>query len=321
VSAIIAVTGATGFIGRRLTEAMVARGLTVRAIVRPGSLHEAPPGAAVVHAPLEEAPLVRAFRGAEAVVHLAGVVLAARPQGYAPVNVEGTRAVAAAAREAGAHLVHISSLAAAGAAPATAPRSEADPCSPVTPYGVSKLASEQVVTATTGLRWTTLRPGVVYGPGDRAVLTLFRAVRLGFVPLLGNPDAAYTFIHVDDCVRAIVAAIERRLDREVLFVGHPEPVRPRELLESIERALGRRAVRLRVPNGVGSIVAHACDAFARVTNWPVPLNRWRYREMCAEGFVCRVDRLRDRLGVAAQVALDTGIADTARWYREHGWLR
>jgi nucleoside-diphosphate-sugar epimerase len=161
---------------------------------------------------------------------------------------------------------------------------------------------------------------VVYGPGDRAVLTLFRFVRLGIVPLLGNLDAAYTFIHVDDCVRAIEAAIDRQLDREVIFVGHPKPVGSVELLDSIRRALGRRAIFVRVPGALGTFAAGAADAIAQTTNWPLPLNRWRYREMCSDGFVCRVDKLRDLLGVVAQIELDEGMMQTAAWYRHEGWL-
>jgi nucleoside-diphosphate-sugar epimerase len=320
VSATVAITGATGFIGRHLTERLVASGASVRAIVRPNSPSPPPRGAAVVGAPLDAVALRRAFGGVDAVVHLAGIVLAARPEQYTPVNVEGTRAVAEAAREAGARLSHISSLAAAGAAPASAPRSESDPADPVTPYGRSKLAGEQIVAGLAGLDWTILRPGVVYGPGDRAVLTLFRAVRLGIVPLIGNPDASYTFVHVADVVRSIEAALAQRCAGEVFFVGHPRPVSSLELLVSIGSALDRRPRFVPLPRWCGALAAYGCEAVARTTGWPLPLNRWRYHEMCSDGFVCRVDRLRDRLGVVAQVQLDEGIRETAAWYRRAGWL-
>ena len=78
----------------------------------------------------------------------------------------------------------------------------------MTPYGVSKLESEQIVEDTAELRWVILRPGVVYGPTDRAVFPLFQAAQRGVLPLVGASDAAFTFIHVNDVVRAIVAALE-----------------------------------------------------------------------------------------------------------------
>ena len=126
------------------------------------------------------------FDGADAVVHLAGVVSALREQDYIAANVDGTRAVAEAARAAGVPLIHISSLAAAGPAPPRAPRSEDDPPAPINAYGRSKLDGERAVAAVDGLRWTMLRPGVVYGPGDRALLPLFK-LRAARAAAAGRP--------------------------------------------------------------------------------------------------------------------------------------
>src|SRR5204863_5711085 len=153
-----AITGATGFIGRHVATDLTARGVAVTSIVRPGSCHTPPPDSTVIHAPLETAALRSAFSGIDAVVHLAGVVSAVDAQTFFDVNTEGTRAVAEAARDAGARLIHISSLAAAGPAPASSPARETDPPKPVTPYGVSKLESERIVNGTAGLRSIILRP-------------------------------------------------------------------------------------------------------------------------------------------------------------------
>ncbi|RPI08701.1 MAG: NAD-dependent epimerase/dehydratase family protein, partial [Zetaproteobacteria bacterium] len=110
----VVVTGATGFIGRHVSRHLVASGADVRAVLRPESTQTAPAGVATVRAPLEPSALDAAFGGADVVVHLAGVTSAVRPQTYTDVNVQGARAVATAARRAGARLIHISSLAAAG---------------------------------------------------------------------------------------------------------------------------------------------------------------------------------------------------------------
>jgi nucleoside-diphosphate-sugar epimerase len=317
----VIVTGATGFIGRHVSRYLVASGAEVRAIVRPESMQTAPAGVATVRTPLEPSALTAAFRGADVVVHLAGVTSALRPQAYTDVNVEGARAVATAARQTGARLIHISSLAAAGPAPAGAPRREDDPPQPITPYGRSKLAGEGVVACTSGLRWTILRPAVVYGPGDRALLPLFRLAERGVLPLVGRPGAAYTFVHVSDVVRAIDAAIERCRDGEIFFVGHTMPVTAAELLEHIRNVVGRRALVIRVPQSVVRAAAVVCDMAGRIAGRSLPLNLSRFAELSAEGFVCRVDRLRERLGVAATMDLAKGLADTAAWYREAGWLQ
>ena len=133
--------------------------------------------------------------------------------------------------------------------------SQDDPPSPQTPYGRSKLKGEQVVMETPGLRWTILRPGVVYGPGDRALLPLFKLAGLGFLPLVGRPDAAYTFVHVHDVVRTIAAAIEAAPLDEVLFVGHARPVSGREILDAIGLVVGRPATVIPVPQAITRLAA------------------------------------------------------------------
>ena len=316
----VAMTGATGFIGRHVAADLAARGIAVTSIVRLGSRHEPPPGSTVIHAPLEAAALRDAFAGRDAVVHLAGVVAAVDAKTYFAVNAEGTRAVAEAARDAGARLVHVSSLAAAGPAPASAPARETDPPRPITPYGVSKLESERIVTGTPDLRSVILRPGIVYGPTDRAVFPLFKAAQSGVLPLVGRAGAAYAFIHVDDVVRAIVSAVERIDVGGAIFVAHETPVTALDLLDAIRTAVGRNGRVIRIPMPLTHALALAGDVAGWVLKKPMTLNSWRYAEMAAEGFVCRVDRMRDELGVVARVTLRDGMARTAAWYREAGWL-
>lgn len=318
----VAVTGATGFIGRHLVARLTGRGASVLAIVRRDAGRPFQDrDVEVVLAPLGDAPaLAAACRGVDVVVHLAGLVAALSEGEYHRVNTEGTRAVGSAARDAGARLVYVSSLAAAGPASPASPRSEADAPAPITPYGRTKLAGETAVRSMDSLRWTILRPGVVYGPGDRALLPFFRFAASRVMPVVGRAGAAYTFGYIDDVVRSIEAAINRDAAGETVFVGHPRPVTPRELLETVRAAVGRRAAIVRVPQPLTLLAAAACDAAGRLVRKPLLLNLPRYADLNAAGFVCRVDRLRDRLGVVPEVDLRDGIARTAEWYRREGWI-
>jgi nucleoside-diphosphate-sugar epimerase len=300
----IAVSGASGFIGRHVVADFAARGAEVVPLRRP----------------FDRTSLAAALRGAEAVVHLAGVVSAVTDREYMAANLDGTRLVAEAAREAGLPFVNISSLAAAGPAPPRRPRSEDDPPAPINAYGRSKLAGERALALIDGLRWTTLRPGVVYGPGDRALLPLFKIAASGILPLVGRPHAAYTFIHVGDLVRAIAAAIDAPAVGDTIFVGHPQPVTTREVLEAVRAATGRRAAIVRIPMAVTYAAALAGDVAGRLRGTPALINSRRYAELAADGFVCRVDRLRDRLGIVAAPALADGLGDACAWYRQAGWL-
>jgi nucleoside-diphosphate-sugar epimerase len=300
----VAVTGASGFIGRHLVEHLAAGGAEIVAIRRP----------------FEPRRLAEALRGVTAVVHLAGVVAAVRDEAYVAANVDATGVVARAARDAAVPLIHISSLAAAGPAPPGAPRAEDDPATPINAYGRSKLAGERLVAACDGLRWTILRPGVVYGPRDRALLPLFRFAARGVLPLVGREDAAFTFIHVADLVRTIDAALDHPLDGDIVFAGHRDPVSTRGLLESVAAAAGARARLIRVPMALTHAAAIAGDIAGALSGKPALINSRRYVELDSVGFVCRVDRLRERLGIVAGIGLADGLADTYAWYRKEGWL-
>ncbi len=312
-------TGATGFIGRHVCAELTAAGHEVRAIVRPDSPRSAPPEAVTFKAALTSPALQEAFTGVDAVVHLAGVVSAQSDKEYSITNVAATREVATAARAAGARLVHVSSLAAAGPASAASPRSEDDPPSPVTAYGRSKLESEAAVRAVEGLPWIVLRPGIVYGPGDRAVLPLFLAAKRGILPLVGRTSAAYSFVHVSDVVRSIQAAIESPLSGETIFVGHHRPMSARAVLEAIRAAVGKGVI-VRVPTPLLWVGSIGGELAGIVTRRPAMINRRRYVELTAEGFVCRVDRLKERLGIVPYIGFEEGVARTASWYRSAGWL-
>ena len=300
----IAVTGASGFIGQHVVADLAARGDQVVAIRRR----------------FEPRAVAEQLAGAAAVVHLAGLISAARERDFVAANVDATRIIAQAARDARVRMVHISSLAAAGPAPASAPRSEADPPQPLTPYGRSKLAGERVLAETTGLRWIALRPGVVYGPRDRALFALFRMAARGVLPVVGRSGAAYTFIHVADLVRTIAAAIPPDVDGEAIFVGHPVPVTPRALVDGIRAAVAPGARVVHVPMALTRVAALAGEIAQRAAGRPMLINASRYRELAAEGFVCRVDRMRDHLGVVAQIDLEEGLKQTGDWYRREGWL-
>ena len=160
----------------------------------------------------------------------------------------------------------------------------------------------------------------MYGPGDRALYPLFQMAGRGFLPLVGRSDAAYTSIHVSDVVRTIAAAVESDVERDAIFVGHSKPATTRELVDGVQSALGTNARIIRVPMALTRVAAIAGDLAGAVRGKPVVINTRRYTELAAEGFACRVDRLRDRLGIVAQIDLREGLAQTAAWYKREGWI-
>jgi nucleoside-diphosphate-sugar epimerase len=195
------VTGATGFIGARLTRMILARGGTVTALARPSprarALREL--GVQVVPGDLTTGRgITEALRGADRVIHLAAALRARTPAGFWAVNRDGVSRLvhALAAQHRPARLVMCSSLAAGPA---------------ISLYGASKRAGEQVVRQHAGrVPAVILRPGIVYGPGEEALLpALLPMIRLGVVVKAGYGPRRYGMVYVDDLCTALLAAAER----------------------------------------------------------------------------------------------------------------
>ena len=317
----VAVTGANGFIGQNVVRHVRDAGWTVRAIVRPGRRDGVPSGVETIDTDFVATDLIRAAAGADVIVHGAGRTRAAMSRQFRAANVEITRQVVRAAVELGARLVHVSSQAAAGSGTPEHPRAEDDPPHPLTAYGKSKLAAEEVVRTSDPLCWTIVRPALVYGPADRNTLPLFKMAQRGIMlQLERSPSPAYTFVHVDDVARGIeTAAIAPKALGQIFSLGHPESDTVDSVTETLARVLGRPCRRVRFPVPLLRAAAVAGD-LAALCGWSVPLDRARLIELMAEGWVCSVERARDLLGFSARIGLLEGFTSTAAWYARHGLL-
>ena len=316
----VVVTGATGFIGGHLVARLRENGWTVTGVSRPETRGQLPPGIAVGHARLVADELVPIFQGADAVVHLAGVTRAGSERHYHLVNADCTHEVALAARRADVRLVHVSSQAAAGCGTLLAPRLETDQPAPLTAYGRSKLAGEAAVRRVAGLDWMILRPVAVYGPGDRAFLPLFRLACRGVFPHVRNQITAYSLIHVQDVASAIELALSNSTERhEVFFIGHERPATEKTVAMALAQVAGRRYRPLAVPRSCLWALAELGELSGRWGRRP-SLDRSRLSELTSEGFVCSVEKAARKLEFRAEIELRPGLASTAAWYREKGWL-
>ncbi len=322
-------TGATGLVGSHLVEALLARGDAVAVLVRGrgragGSERgrEVLRGCRLVEGALEdEAALLALAEGADVLFHVAGLVAARDEAEFLRVNRDGAAAAARAAERAGAgRLVLVSSLAVSGpSVPGRPAREDAEP-RPLTAYGRSKRAGEEVVRAS-GAPFTIVRPSAVYGPRDRAFLPLFRAGARGLVPLLGSGDQELTLVHAADLARALVAAAESpRALGGTYHAGHPEPVTQRRLAGSIGAAVGRDVWCVTLPGPLVRAALGAGGALARGLGRSPLLDADKANELLAPGWTCSSEALRRDAGWVAQIPLARGLEETARSYREAGWL-
>lgn len=319
----IAVTGASGFVGTNLLRRLSASGRPFRALIRsPAKAEQRGLALENLHVGDLHGDLEPLFEGATAVVHLAGLLHAVRRGDMHRVNAEGTeRVVASLARAApSARLVHVSTIAAAGpSSDGSSTRRPPPRAQPVSDYGRSKLAAEHAV-ARSDNDWLVLRPAIVYGPWDTDVLVMFKMLGRAGVPLVG-PALRYSLVHVSDLCEAILRAVDSTATGDFVPIAHPRAVTQREWLETIAAALGKRPRFLRLPKVAAMFAAGGSEAWGRVRR-EAPVFGWdKYREMRAGSWVADTTPARELLGFQAAVDHLDGFRSTAAWYREHGWLQ
>lgn len=322
-------TGATGFVGSHLAAALVERGDDVVCLARrpAQAAFLSSLGARVAPGSLEDASsLAAALSGADVAYHVAGLTAAGSEREFVQVNAEGTRRLIGAARAAAPGLsrfVYVSSLAAVGPVPLGERLTESAVCRPVTNYGRSKLAGEAVVREAPALCWAIVRPGVVYGPRDRELLRMFRIARTGFVPVFGRGLQEVSLVHAADLARAIIAAgTEARALGQTYHVAGPEAVSQRELARLIGRAVrrGREPLVLGVPAAIAGPIVRAIGAAAALSGRRTVVSGDKLEEFLAPSFATSVEKAQRELGWRATIAPADGLAATAAWYRENGWL-
>jgi nucleoside-diphosphate-sugar epimerase len=325
----ILVTGATGFVGRHVAHELARTGRRVRCLVRPptdaADLERA--GFAIARGEmLDQTSLDAAVRGAEAVVHVAGLIAARSFREMRRVNEEGVGRLAAAcarAPEQPRRFVLISSLAAAGPSHRGRPVREDDAPRPVSRYGLSKLLGERAAARAlpASVPLTVIRPPAVYGPFDRGIHGFFAAAARGVLLRLGTRPRRVSIVHGEDLAAGVRLALDAdRAAGRTFFIADPEPHTIDDLIARIAAAVGGRARPLRVPDAVVRAAGVVAEEIARWRGVTPLFSRDKAREFLADGWVCDPRRAMDELGWKPARTLDEGLAATARWYRERGWI-
>jgi nucleoside-diphosphate-sugar epimerase len=317
------VTGASGFVGGHLIETLLGEGWRVRALVRSASRLQWVPTDRIEIAVggLDDGAVVaRAMSGVSVVFHLAAVTAAIDPGEYARVNVQGTRQVLDAMRRAApeALMVFCSSQAAAGPSLEGRPATENDPPAPIGPYGASKLAAERLL-AGSDCRHVIVRPPAVYGPRDVDVLKAFQLARAGLAFRLGPKGQLLSLVHARDLARGLLAAATAAHARGVYYVSG-DTLPWESLIDNVGRAVGRQPRVVPVPAGVPAVAGVLERTVSRVTGRKVLLTPERVLNLRQPDWSCDDTRARRELDYAPAIDLSTGFAETAAWYREHGWL-
>ena len=300
----LAITGATGFVGRHLLNLAVAKGHAVRALAR--RPQDDIDGVEWIEGAIDPAGNLDALvAGADAVIHVAGAINARDRAGFAACNIDGTAAIVTAAQDAGVkRFVHVSSLAAREPA--------------LSDYGWSKAESERRVESSQ-LDWTVVRPPAVYGPGDREMLELFRMAARGVVLL--PPKGRLSLIEVSDLNRLLLACAKSD-STGIRKIYEPDDgtvrgLEQREFARLLGAAVDRKVLTLPMPAAVLGAASMIERLLKRET---AKLTPDRVRYFCHPDWVARRTLAPPVRLWKPKIPSAEGLRATAEAYRAAGWL-
>lgn len=302
----VALTGATGFVGTAVLEELLQQGFRVSALAR----RDQPARDGVTWIPgdlTDETALSTLVAGADAVIHVAGLIKARRRTEFFDINKGGTARLIAALDGRPVRFIHLSSLAAREPA--------------LSGYAASKAAAEVLVRSAPALDWTILRPPAVYGPGDRETLIFFKAARERRPFLPGGTAHRTSLVHVADLAAALVAAIDLPgISARIAEVhdGEPKGYAIREVLAMID---GRPDFHhpIFLPGGLLQVVGGAIWLASTISGTVPMLTPGKARELTHVDWVCRDTVLADA-GWRAAIPAARGLPETRAWYEAHGDL-
>lgn len=322
------VTGATGFIGSHLVEALLQKGVQVRCLVRKTSdlswLKSLPIEG--VHGDCnDKASLGEAVKGVDQVFHLAGVTKAIEEKTYFEVNALGTENLIHACLENNPRLkifIYLSSQAAAGPCQNGGKKKESDLCEPVSAYGHSKRMGEEFALAHSHeIPLLILRPSAVYGPRDRDIYAFFKLLTKRIKPCLSGQDQHISLCYVQDIIQAILLAAEaQESSGELFFLSDGHDYRLEEIGDIFAQAMGITPVCIRLPEWMIFGIASFSEYLSKLSGKPPLLNKGKVEEMIQKNWVCDITKAKILLGFEPQFKLLQGAKLTFEWYRKENWL-
>jgi len=319
---VIAITGATGFLGSHVLKSLVARGLRPRILARrnPALPPELQAHVDIIQGDLASSvALAKLVDQSSAILHMAGLTKALSRNTFMEVNRDGTERLAQAVKDHApeAHFILVSSLA------AREPH--------LSFYAASKRAGEDAAKRILkGRALTIFRPPAIYGPGDREFLPIFKLASLPLVPLLGQPANRVALSYVRDVAKitATLAASppDSQTETNLYSCGGalPEGHSWHEILQMAAQAQGRSPRFIQLPSWPARHIlmgAGRCsELLGYLTGKPKVFTAGKAREMLHPDWGIRPeDTLPEDLALSF-TPLKKGFETTTAWYRQEGWL-
>jgi len=327
-SNIAVLTGANGFVGSHLVDYLLKNKYEVRCIVRKTSDLKWLNGKDVRIfncGLLDVDGMSKAFKNSNYIYHVAGVVKSKSRDGYFKGNVDTTAALLEAALKNVSTLkkiIIVSSLTVTGPSQAGIPVNENSKCEPITTYGKSKLAQENLAKLFMDrLPITICRAPAVYGERDTEIFIFFQTYSRGLMTTIGFDKKVVSLIHVRDLVEGFyLAATNEKSNGETYFISSEKFYTWDEVGDICEKVFNKKPLKLKVPHTVVYTLAAIAQFLSLFSKKAATLNLEKARDITQNAWICDTSKAIHDLGYRQKVSLDDGIKRTVDWYKEMKWI-
>jgi nucleoside-diphosphate-sugar epimerase len=323
------ITGATGFVGSHLADALLAKGYEVYCLKRKTSSTKWLDGKNIKYVDgdlFSNEALENTIKDMDYVYHVAGVVKSKDKAGFIKGNQLATKNLIEITYKVNPKIkkfVHVSSLAAVGPAIGCDVVTEESPYNPITTYGITKRDAElEVMKYKDKMNVTIVRPPAVFGPRDTEVFIYFQTFAKGLNSVIGLKEKFLTLVYVEDLVDGIVLAGEKEeANGQKYFVGFDEPYNWKQIGEITGKLLGKRALKIALPHFFVFTVGAIAQFFAGFSDKPATLNLEKCRDITQVRWVCSNEKIKNELGFKPKYTLEEAFKKTIDWYKEQGWIK
>jgi len=324
----IAVTGATGFLGKHLCERLIRDGYTISILSRDAHKAKKFEGRAariVVGDITDLKAITELVEGVDAVIHLVSNFRTASgpPKSYHHINVDGTNTVLQAAQEAGIkRLIHCSTIGVHGSVKIS-PANEDSPFNPGDLYQETKVISENMVrdaVSKSEMEIVIIRPCSIYGPGDMRMLKMFRMLIKRTFLLIGSCRENFHAVYIDDLIDGFMLALQTPgISGETFIIGGESYLPLKDYINVVATAIDAPPPYLKFPYWLFYNAAILIEAICVPLRIEPPLHRRRVR-FYKNNRAFTIEKANKILGYQPRVNLSDGMQATAKWYRQNGYL-
>ncbi len=325
---IAVVTGANGFVGSHLVDNLLEKGFTVRCIVRKSSNLKWLDGKNLEifdSGLFDKDGLRKAFKDANYIFHVAGVVKSKTKEGYFKGNVDTTRnllEVALENKSAIKRFLVVSSQTVVGPSIRGKIVNELTECNPITTYGRSKLEEEKLVLSYKDkLPITICRAPAVYGERDTEIFIYFQAFNRGLTTTIGLNKKELSLIHVADLVEGFyLAALSEKSIGEIYFISSEKFYTWQEINSITAKILNKKPIIIKVPHSLVYTIASIAQLIAVFSKQPATLNIEKAKDITQQYWTCDTSKAMKDFGYKQKISIEDGIKRTCDWYKEMKWI-